>query len=298
MKLLPFEQEAEMLLKKIEKSTNRKEEEILKQQLLMTRKKIESSLDYWQKVQLARHPERPRSSDLLPLIFKDLITIHGDRCKREDESVIAGFGRINNEKLAFIAQEKSRRQENILSTAGIRKAIRILKLAERFNLPIVSIVDNPGTFPGFEREEEGLAYWISEMLSSMYNASTPTIAVVIGEGGSGGAIAFSLADSILMLKYTIFMVIAPEASSVIIYKRTDHTKSVAKEMKILAEELHHLGLIDNILPEPSGGAHWDYQKTADIIREAIQQEVSNLKKMDRIQLLQRRRDKYLKIGLK
>ena len=297
-KFLPFEEKAVKLQNRLKKVKNGNKKAELEKELLAVRKKIEENLSYWEKVQLARHPSRPRSSDLIPLIFKDIIPVHGDFCSKDDRSIIAGFGTVGDVKAAFIAQEKSRKKENILSAAGIRKAIRMLEKAEQFNLPVVTLVDNPGTFPGFKREEEGLAYWIARILKEMYRVSVPTISVVIGEGGSGGAIAFSLADRILMLKHTIFMVIAPEASSVIIYRDLEHTEEVAKNMKILAEELLELGLIDDIVPEPIGGAHWDYEETAKLISDKLVEHFRSLFSIDKADRLEMRKNKFLSVGVK
>ncbi len=298
MRFLQFEKDLRDLYLRLVRTKNPLKKEILRDKFLEERKKLEENLTYWQKVELARHPSRPRSSDLIPLIFDEFLEIKGDRCQREDRSVIAGLGRVGNEKFVVVAQEKSRRKENILSPAGIRKGIRMLKMSSRFLLPVVTLVDNPGTFPGFEREEEGMAYWISTMLHEMYMVPTPTLGVVIGEGGSGGAIAFSLADRILMLKHTIFMVIAPEASSTIIYRTEERSEEVARRMKILSEELFELGLIDEVIDEPPGGAHWDPEETSQHIREAILRNIAELRKMGDNKRLERRKEKYLSIGVK
>ena len=299
MKFLPFEKDIEKIYVRYRRTRSPEKRKILKEQLNRERESLIEKLSYREKVELARHPLRPRSSDLIPFIFSDIVEIHGDRCTGEDISIIAGFGRINEKKIAFVAQEKSRKRgKNILSAAGIRKAIRIMELADKFALPLVTLVDNPGTFPGFKREEEGLAYWISRVLEVLYSVRSPTISVVIGEGGSGGAVAFSITDLILMLENSIYMVIAPEASSVIIYRSPEKTGEVAKSMKILATELKELGLIDCLIKEPSGGAHWSVEETAKNIKISIEKEIAKLLTQDETERLNKRKKKFLNVGIK
>ena len=261
-------------------------------------KKSGNNLSYWKKVLISRDPKRPRSSDIIPLVFDEFTEIKGDRLTGDDSSVTGGFAKLDDTKIMLIAQEKSRTSgENNLTPKGVRKAIRLIKLAKKYNLPVITFIDNPGTFPGFESESSGLAFAISDILRELYEIETPTISVVIGEGGSGGAIAFAITDYILMMEYSTFMVIAPEAASVIIYNNNNFVEQIASEMKILATELLELNLIDGIIKEPAGGAHSDLIFTAENIKKELKNKLSCLIKTRKNKKIELREKKDTEIGL-
>jgi len=297
MKLLDFEKQLESIYN-LYINAEGKEKDRLYTKLLNERKKISKQLNYWDKVLISRNSERPKSSHLIPHIFDKFSQLQGDKLTGDDLSVIGGFASINNQKIMLIAQEKSIQPgENNLTPCGVQKAIRLISLANKYNLPIVTFIDNPGTFPGFESENQGLAFAISSILRELYDSQVPTLSVVIGEGGSGGAIAFAITDYILMLEYSTFMVIAPEAASVIIYNNKEHVKEVSQKMKILAPELLELNLIDSIIEEPIGGAHWNSKVTAENIRKELKTKLNCLIKTDNNERLNNREKKYTNIGL-
>jgi acetyl-CoA carboxylase carboxyl transferase subunit alpha len=266
--------------------------------------KIYAKLTPWQIVQIARHPARPRALDFINGIFEDFEEIHGDRTFRDDPAIVCGLGEVNGKKVVIIAQERGRtvrdrayRNFGMAHPEGYRKAMRVMKLAERFSLPLITFVDTPGAYPGIGAEERGQAPAIGESIMTMVNLQTPTIAIVIGEGGSGGALAISVADRIYMLKYAIYSVISPEGCSSILWKTPEKAPEAAKALRLTAEELVSFGLIDGIIEEPPGGAHRYPEKTISNVKEKI---VSALQEMDRVsleELLKMRYHRYRSIGI-
>lgn len=269
---------------------------------------IFSNLTAWQKTQLARHPERPYTLDYISMIMDDFIELHGDRRFGDDPAVIAGIGKIDNQPLAIMGHQKGRTiKERIYRNfgqahpEGYRKALRIIKLAERFSIPVITMIDTPGAFPGIGAEERGQAEAIANNLMEISLIKTPMISIVIGEGGSGGALALSVSDRIFMLEHSIYSVISPEGCAAILWKKNsdvgveDYARA-AEELKLTAQDLKDFGIIDDIIQEPLGGAHREPQETAKRIKIKILSTIEELKSLTLERLIQKRYEKFRKIG--
>jgi len=261
------------------------------------------NLTPYQKLQLARHPDRPHAIDIIERIMDEKYELHGDREFRDDTSIICYIGTIDNEKCVVIGEEKGRNTKEKIKRnfgmphpEGYRKALRVAKLAEKFDLPILFLVDTPGAYPGIGAEERGQSEAIARNLFELSRIKTPTVSVVIGEGGSGGALAIGVADKFAMLKYSVFSVISPEGCASILWGDNSKAEIATKALKISAEELKELGLIDDIIDEPKEGAHRDYDKTAQNIKNYFLTQIKELKKLDKDTLLQKRFQKYLNYG--
>jgi len=266
---------------------------------------IFSSLTPWQKVQIARHPDRPHTLEFINLMMTDFIELHGDRHFADDKAIVSGFAKFNGEAVAIAGHQKgSNTDENMLRNFGMpnpegyRKALRIFKLAEKFNKPVITFVDTPGAYPGIGAEERGQSEAIARNLFEMSRLRTPIVVCVIGEGGSGGALAISVGDRILMLEHSIYSVISPEGCSAILFKDADAKKisEVAESLKLTAQDLKKFGIIDEIVKEPLGGSHRNAEETAKILAISIKKYLSKLKKLSIEKLLEERYEKYRKIG--
>ena len=275
----------------------------LESELKEKKKEIYSNLSRWQKVQLARHANRPYSVDYIKLIVEDWFEIHGDRKYSDDMAIISGIGRIGDSEVMIIAQEKGRGTKNKLKhnfgmphPEGYRKALRVMKLAEKFNIPILTLIDTPGAFPGIEAEERGQAQAIADNLFKMASLKVPIISIVIGEGASGGALAIGLADRILCMQNTWFSVISPEGCASILFRNPQMAPDAADSMKVSSQDLFDLGIADDIIPEPLGAAHSDYKGAASILKEYFLKHLNELKVLDTKTLLNYRHLKYEKIG--
>ncbi len=267
------------------------------------KKEIFSNLSRWQKTLLARHPSRPYMLDYVKLIFKNFIEIHGDRAFMDDPAIVSGFAEIDGQKIILIGQQKGRttnekihRNFGMAHPEGYRKALRVMKLAEKFRLPIVTFVDTPGAFPGLGAEERGQAEAIARNLIEMSGLIVPVIVAVIGEGGSGGALALGIGDIILMMEYSIYSVISPEGCASILWKDAGKGETAADIMKITAPDLKGFGVVDVVVPEPDGGAHRNPEKAASILKEHLLEALSEVRVFETEELLQRRYEKYRKIG--
>jgi acetyl-CoA carboxylase carboxyl transferase subunit alpha len=256
-----------------------------------------------ERVQVARHPRRPYTLDYVEMIFTDWVELHGDRQFREDESLVAGWARLEGETVMLIGQQKGRdMKENLRRNFGMphpegyRKALRLMKLAEKFGRPVVTLIDTPGAYPGIGAEERGQAEAIARNLREMAALTVPTIAVVIGEGGSGGALAIGVADRVLMLENSVYSVISPEGCAAILWKDGQQRDKAARAMKMTAEDLTELRVVDDIVPEPAGGAHSDWEATAQRLKDALVRHLGELKAMDTAALRQARLQKFLGMG--
>jgi acetyl-CoA carboxylase carboxyl transferase subunit alpha len=256
-----------------------------------------------ERVQVARHPRRPYTLDYLALVFTDFVELHGDRMYRDDASIVGGWARLDGETVMVIGQQKGRdMKENLKRNFGMphpegyRKALRLMKLAEKFGRPVVTLIDTPGAYPGLGAEERGQAEAIARNLREMAGLRVPTVAVVIGEGGSGGALAIGVADRVLMLENGVYSVISPEGCAAILWKSGNEREKAAKALKITAEDLARLEVIDDVVPEPTGGAHSDWEETAAALRDALLRHLGELRTVPVDELRRTRWEKYMAMG--
>lgn len=303
---LDFELKIKHLQEEIASATARNDkdaEKILKKELEKEINKTYNSLTPYQKLQLARHPDRPYSSDYIGLIAKDVIEIHGDRLYRDDPSMLTLFATIGGIKCVIIGEEKGRGTKNKLyrnfgmpHPEGYRKALRAAKLAEKFKLPILMLVDTPGAYPGIGAEERGQSEAIARNLYEFSRLKTPTVSIVIGEGGSGGALAISVADRLSMMRYSIYSVISPEGCAAILWKDPTKVEHATKALKITADDLKAGSLIDDIVNEPLIGAHRDREGAAEAIKNYFISSIESLKKLTLQELLDKRYEKLISKG--
>jgi len=266
-------------------------------------KNIYSKLSRWQRVQLARHPNRPYSKDYIDILSSDFIELHGDRYFRDDPAVVAGIGHFSGQKIAWIGQQKGRNtKENLyrnfgmMRPEGYRKAIRIMKIAEKFNLPIISFLDTIGAYPGLGAEERGQGEAIANNLIEMSGIEVPIISVVIGEGASGGALGIGICDRMLMMENTWYSVISPEGCASILFRDAKRAEDAAEALKPTPEDLLELGICDRIIEEPNGGAHRDFKASCDSLKRVLIEELEQLSNLDKSDFLQNRISKYDKLG--
>ncbi len=264
---------------------------------------IFSSLSTWQYSQVARHPQRPYTLDYIERIFSDFEELHGDRSFADDPALVCGIGRLEGVPVVIIGHQKGRdtndriyRNYGMARPEGYRKALRIMKLAERFKLPVLTFIDTPGAYPGIGAEERGQSEAIARNLITMATLKTPIIATVIGEGGSGGALAIGVADKLFMMEYSTYSVISPEGCASILWKNADKAEEAAEAMKITAKNLQELGLIDEIIGEPLGAAHRDYDKTAEILKNSLVRAVNELVSYDIDELVDTRQARIRQYG--
>lgn len=264
---------------------------------------IFSDLTPWQVAQLSRHPLRPHTADYVRLMCDEFHELHGDRTYADDPAIIAGIGRIGKHAVMLIGhqkgrdtKEKIRRNFGMPRPEGYRKALRLMQTAERFSLPVVTLIDTPGAYPGIGAEERGQSEAIAKNLKVMARLRVPLIATVIGEGGSGGALAIGVGDRINMLQFAIYSVISPEGCASILWKSAERAEDAATSLGITAQRLQQLGLIDSIIPEAAGGAHRDVELTATRLRDTILKQLDELSQAEIEQMLQRRYDKLMKMG--
>lgn len=266
-------------------------------------KDIYAKLTAWQCAQVARHPQRPYTLDYISLIFSDFEELHGDRAFADDHAVVGGLARFNGQSCMVIGHQKGRdTKEKILRNFGMprpegyRKALRLMKLAERYSIPVLTFVDTPGAYPGIGAEERGQSEAIGRNLYEMTELGVPIISTVIGEGGSGGALAIALADHLAMLQYSTYSVISPEGCASILWKSAERAGDAAETMGITATRLKSLGLIDRVIPEPLGGAHRDYRASAGNIRKALQDALKQLSGVSVSELTERRLERLMSYG--
>ena len=264
---------------------------------------IFSKLSAWQVAQVARHPMRPYTADYLKMMAPDFQELHGDRMYADDPAIIGGIGRLDGRAVMFIGHQKGRdtkervrRNYGMPKPEGYRKAQRLMKMAEKFSIPIVTFIDTPGAYPGVGAEERGQSEAIAYSLFLMARLKTPIISVVIGEGGSGGALAIGVCDRLLMLQYSVYSVISPEGCASILWKSADKAEEAAEAMRITAQSLNEFSLVDEILPEPLGAAHRDPVAMADVIRNTVLQHLEILGNLDPEQLLAQRQQRLAAFG--
>jgi len=266
-------------------------------------KEIYSNLDPWQTTLVARHEDRPKAKFFIDNLFEDFIPLSGDRFYGEDKSVLAGFAKFNEKSVLVIGQEKGdsletriERNFGMMRPEGYRKTIRLMKLANKFNIPIISFIDTPGAYPGVGAEERGQAEAIAKSIECCMSLSVPTFAIVIGEGGSGGAIALASSNKVIMLENAIYSVISPEGCATILWRDPKRTLDAAKAMKLSSKDLLELKVIDEIIPEPVGGAHRDRDLILDNVKKSIESNLNEFFNMSGDEVLNHRKNKFLTIG--
>ena len=314
MEYLDFEHELEELetqieeTKKIGNKTNSDVKEIvnnLKRKLTQKKKEIYKNLSAWQRVQLSRHPQRPYTLDYINYLSQGtFIELHGDRNISDDKAMIGGFGKIENESVMFIGQQKGKntkmrqyRNFGMSNPEGYRKALRLMKLAEKFEKPIITLIDTPGAFPGLEAEERGQGEAIARNIYEMCKLKVPIICVIIGEGASGGALGIGVGDVVFMLENTWYSVISPESCSSILWRNWEHKEIAAESLKLTPKDMLKNKMIDGIIKEPLGGAHHDPEKCFLEVKNTILQSIKKLKKIKKKNISKKRIEKFSKMGI-
>lgn len=312
MVFLEFEKPLESLYQQLEKIKQVGEEgdidvsemiKTLETKIKNQQKEIYSNLTGWQKVQLSRHPERPYTLYYINQMCKKFVELHGDRCFRDDKAIVGGIGILDNVSVVIIGHQKGvntkmRKYRNfgMANPEGYRKALRLMKMAERFNLPVVTLIDTPGAFPGIEAEDRGQAEAIARNLLEMAQLKVPIVSTVIGEGASGGAIGIGLGDRVFMLENTWYSVISPESCSSILWHSWDYKEQAAEALKLTADHMFEFGLIDGIIKEPVGGAHTSPEEMAKMLKRQIKKAVAELQELPAEELINQRINKYRQMG--
>ncbi len=312
MQYLDFEQPIAELEGKIEELKNLsnvsdgvldKEIESLRKRVDKLRESIFTNLTRWQRVQLARHPDRPYTLDYIYKITENFVELHGDRYHADDKAIVGGLAEIDGQSVMIIGHQKGRdtqqrqyRRFGMANPEGYRKAYRLMKLAEKFDIPIITLLDTPGAYPGLEAEERGQAEAIAKNLKMMAMLEVPFITIVIGEGASGGAIGIGMGNEVYMMENTWYSVISPESCSSILWKTWDYKEQAAAVLKLTAIDLKELEVIDGVIPEPMGGAHRNYDEAAKAVKKQIVQSLKRLKKLKPEKLIEQRIDKYADMG--
>jgi acetyl-CoA carboxylase carboxyl transferase subunit alpha len=276
----------------------------LEERLQRLQRKVFGKLTAWQRVQLARHPRRPYVLDLIPLLTEDFVELHGDRLFGDDRAIVGGLARLEGRPIVVVGHQKGRDTEEKLHRnfgmphpEGYRKALRLMQLAERFRKPVLTLIDTPGAYPGVGAEERGQAEAIARNLREMAGLETPIVAVVTGEGGSGGALALAVADRVLMLEHAIYSVISPEGCAAILWEDAGRAKDAAEVLRITAPDLLKLGVVDGVILEPPGGAHRNWPAAAQAIREVVAAAFAELVPLSPGELVQQRYGKFRRIGI-
>jgi len=306
LKYFDFEKEIELIDKSIIEneniSKNSNEKNLLNQKKDKILKKIYTSLNAWQKVQVARHPNRPHSLDYINYIFTDFISLHGDKKFADDLAIVGGIAKINSRSVIVIGTEKGNSMESrikhnfgMAKPEGYRKAQRLMKIAEKFNLPIITFVDTAGAFPGKEAEERGQSESIASSIALSLKIKTPIVSVIIGEGGSGGAIALATADRVLMLEHSIYSVISPEGCASILWRSTDFTQMAAETLKLTSADCLKFNIIDEKIDELFGGAHRHPEEQATLVKKALISNLDYLTNNNIENIVNNRKEKYLNI---
>ncbi|MGC6428577.1 MAG: acetyl-CoA carboxylase carboxyltransferase subunit alpha [Flavobacteriales bacterium] len=312
MEYLEFEKPIQELMLKLEQAQKLKEEGIdasqaihdLNKKIEKQKNEIYTNLNAWQKVQLSRHPQRPYTLDYIENICEQFIELHGDRSVRDDKAMIGGWGMIDNKSYMIIGQQKGKntkmrqyRNFGMPNPEGYRKALRLMKMAEKFGKPVITFIDTPGAFPGLEAEERGQGEAIARNLIEMVQLSVPVICIIIGEGASGGALGIGIGDKVLMLENTWYSVISPESCSSILWRSWDYKEKAAEALKLTADNMFENKLIDGIIKEPMGGAHNDPKKMFEIVKKEIIKHTKSLEKKSAEIRINERIEKFGQMGV-
>ncbi|MEM9835816.1 MAG: acetyl-CoA carboxylase carboxyltransferase subunit alpha [Bacteroidota bacterium] len=312
MVFLDFEKPLETLYEQLEKVKAVADEGIvdmsetiqqLENRIKVTRKEIYSNLSGWQRVQLSRHPERPYTLYYIEQMCRKFVELHGDRKFGDDKAIVGGIGNMDGQTVVIIGHQKGvntkmRQYRNfgMANPEGYRKALRLMKMAERFGFPVVCLIDTPGAYPGIEAEERGQAEAIARNLFEMAQLRVPIVCAVIGEGASGGAIGIGVGDHVAMLENTWYSVISPESCSSILWRSWDYKEQAADALKLTAEDMHSFGIIDEIIKEPPGGAHMAPVEMAKVLKRQLKKAIASLQSMDVDTMIEKRIEKYASIG--
>jgi acetyl-CoA carboxylase carboxyl transferase subunit alpha len=309
--VLDFEKPILELEKKVEEMRKYADNPEIAQEIVRIEKRVRqlqqsvyAGLTRWQKVQLARHADRPYTMDYIQLMTRDVVEMHGDRTFKDDKAIVGGLARIGDQPVMIIGHQKGRDTKSNLyrnfgmpNPEGYRKALRLMKLAEKFGRPVITLLDTPGAFPGLEAEERGQAEAIARNLLEMARLRVPIIVAIIGEGASGGALGLGVGDRILMLEYAWYSVISPESCSSILWRSWNYKEQAAEALQLTAPDLLKQGIIDVIVPEPLGGAHRDHAQISTILKDVLLEEIKHLKKLKPEKLVERRIEKFSKMGV-
>lgn len=309
---LDFEKPIKDLIEEIENQKNRQEKtkidmtdviQRLDQSILTKRKEITENLTSWQRVQLSRHPDRPYTLKYIEKMTTNFVELYGDRNVRDDRAMVGGFASLEGETVMIIGQQKGintkmrqLRNFGMANPEGYRKALRLMKLAEKFNKPVITLIDTPGAYPGLEAEERGQGEAIARNIYEMIRLKVPVICVIIGEGASGGALGIGVGDKVFMMENTWYTVISPESCSSILWRSWDKKEVAAEQLRLTADKMQGFGLIDGIIPEPVGGAHWDYDQAAQILKDYLVPIIKDLKNIPATDRVNNRIEKFGKMG--
>jgi len=302
--ILELEKKVEEMRRYADNPDIAEEIERIEKRVQQLQQSVYAGLTRWQKVQLARHADRPYTLDYLHLMTTDFVELHGDRSFRDDRAIVGGLARLGDYSVMIIGHQKGRdtkgnlyRNFGMPNPEGYRKALRLMKLAEKFRKPVITLLDTPGAFPGIEAEERGQAEAIARNLFEMSRLKVPIIVAIIGEGASGGALGIGIGDRILMLEYAWYSVISPESCSSILWRSWNYKEQAAEALQLTAPDLKKQGIIDVIVPEPLGGAHRNHEQMATILKDTLLQELKGLLKVKPDKLVERRIEKFSKMGV-
>ncbi|MBC7625925.1 acetyl-CoA carboxylase carboxyltransferase subunit alpha [Ferruginibacter sp.] len=309
---LEFEKPLKELYDQIEQLTTTQEKSetdmssaigLLEEKITETKKNITQNLTPWQRVQMSRHPDRPYTLKYIQKMCTSFTELHGDRNVKDDKAMVGGFAQLNGETVMIIGQQKgnntkSRQYRNfgMANPEGYRKALRLMKLAEKFNKPVITLIDTPGAYPGLEAEERGQGEAIARNIFEMISLKVPVICVIIGEGASGGALGIGVGDRVVMMENTWYTVISPESCSSILWRSWDNKETAAEQLKLTGKDMLAFGLVDEVVPEPIGGAHWDYDEAAEILKNYLTKTIQELKQIPAQERIDTRIKKFGKMG--
>ena len=276
---------------------------LLEDKIEETKKQLTENLTPWQKVQLSRHPDRPYTLKYIDNMCTNFVELHGDRNVKDDKAMVGGFAQLGDETVMIIGQQKgintkTRQLRNfgMANPEGYRKALRLMKLAEKFNKPIITLIDTPGAYPGLEAEERGQGEAIARNIFEMISLKVPVICVIIGEGASGGALGIGVGDKVVMMENTWYTVISPESCSSILWRSWDKKEVAAEQLKLTGKDMLEFGLVDDVIPEPLGGAHWDYVEAAELLKNYLLPTIQSLKEIAPDERIEKRIEKFGKMG--
>ena len=276
---------------------------LLEEKIIETKKHLTANVTPWQKVQLSRHPDRPYTLKYIMHMCTHFVELHGDRNVKDDKAMVGGFAQLEGETVMIIGQQKGSntktrqlRNFGMANPEGYRKALRLMKLAEKFNKPVITLIDTPGAFPGLEAEERGQGEAIARNIYEMIRLKVPVICVIIGEGASGGALGIGVGDKVFMMENTWYTVISPESCSSILWRSWDKKEIAAEQLRLTGNDMLHFGLVDGVIPEPLGGAHWDYEEAADILKKFLLPVIQELKTIPAEDRVRQRIEKFGKMG--